>query len=257
MRKSLVVLADADNTLWDTDSIFASAQLELLAQVEAFAGANCSVGDRLGFVRRYDQALAARHHLYLKYPPHMLVASLAAGLHSHDPDSTATHVIAGRRDYSSLTDSATERVVADYMAALARVPNLLPSVREGLELARASGVQTYVITEGRADKQRKVISKHDLGELIEGVWELTKDKAQFERLRKRFGDGIVVVIGDQPDRDITPAHEAGCMTVLVPSKFRPEWHQADAWEAADLVARNYAEGVSWALTQAQVLSTQA
>ena len=77
MTSDLVLLADADNTLWDTDSVFAEAQLVLLDETERVTRTRCATDDRLAFVRAYDQALASRHHLHLKYPPQMLVAALA------------------------------------------------------------------------------------------------------------------------------------------------------------------------------------
>lgn len=246
--RELVVLADADNTLWDTDALFAGAQLRLLSHVEAFTGTRCPSEDRLGFVRNYDQALAARHHLHLKYPPQMLVAALAAALASTSPDVAASSIIAGRH-VPLLRPEDADTAVAAYLEALAKTPELLTGVSDGLQLANEVGLPIYVMTEGRADKQRRVIVAHNLVHAFSGVWELTKNKAQFERLRRRFDNASVVVIGDQPDRDIVPAHQAGCMAVLVPSRFRPKWHREDAWKTADLVAEDFLEAITWTVSK--------
>jgi hypothetical protein len=56
------VFVDADNTLWDTDAVFASAQLELLAGVEELVGIGSVATDPLAFIREIDQQLAERHH---------------------------------------------------------------------------------------------------------------------------------------------------------------------------------------------------
>ena len=48
------VFVDADNTLWDTDQVFADAQLGLLSAVETATGVACQVSDRLGYVRAID-----------------------------------------------------------------------------------------------------------------------------------------------------------------------------------------------------------
>ena len=75
-HRELVIVTDADNTLWDTDAVFRDAQLLLLSRVESAVGAPCPEADRLLFVRRYDQALAQNHHLHLRYPPQLLVRSV-------------------------------------------------------------------------------------------------------------------------------------------------------------------------------------
>src|SRR5438874_137351 len=74
-HSDIVILADADNTLWDTDAVFAEAQIKLLSVVEQLTGLSCRNSQRLRYVRSYDQALASRHHLHLRYPPQMLVTA--------------------------------------------------------------------------------------------------------------------------------------------------------------------------------------
>ena len=54
------VVVDADNTLWDTNAVYANAQLALLSAVEEHVGVNAA-GDRLTYLRNIDQALAQRH----------------------------------------------------------------------------------------------------------------------------------------------------------------------------------------------------
>jgi putative hydrolase of the HAD superfamily len=55
------------------------------------------------------------------------------------------------------------------------------------------------------------------------------------------------MIGDQLDRDILPAKEAGLITIYLPGGFRPKWSPlaggphpdyeiASFWEAVDIIA---------------------
>jgi len=67
------VFIDADNTLWDTDGVFADAQLALLKELEDHLGVQFPEPDRLAFVRAIDQGLAERHHEGLRYPPRFLI----------------------------------------------------------------------------------------------------------------------------------------------------------------------------------------
>jgi putative hydrolase of the HAD superfamily len=80
--------------------------------------------------------------------------------------------------------------------------------------------------------------------LVRGIAEATKNADQFARQRRRFAPRPVYVIGDQPDRDIAPAHEVGCRTVLVPSRFKPEWHK-DMACVADQVEATFDRAVQW------------
>jgi putative hydrolase of the HAD superfamily len=241
-----IVLTDADNTLWDTDSVFSSAQLGLLASVETMTSNRYPGDDRLEFVRRYDQALAAIHHAHLKYPPTLLVRALEMALGGAEP-ATAAAVVCRGGHASMLEQSAIDLAVEAYFSLLGSLPDLLPTVREGLELLRDAGIRPYVLTEGKIEKQKKILLHYSLNDLVSGIFEVAKDRAQFERLRLRFSPAEVVTIGDQIDRDIIPAKAAGCTTVLVPGRFRPYWHQEDQATEASLVASTFAEGVQWIL----------
>jgi putative hydrolase of the HAD superfamily len=243
-----VVLVDADNTLWDTDAVFREAQLLLLASVEEESGKTCPTLDRLAFVRSYDQALAQKHHLHLRYPAQLLVRSIEAGLTGAQPEPAARDAIAGRLLEGRLLDqTAVDAVVSEYTAALSRAPQLLPGVVEGVRLAKDAALHLYVMTEGRIEKQKRLLEFYGLQAFFEGVWELIKEQAQFDRVVARFAGYRVVVIGDQPDRDIVPAKAAGCVTILVPSRFKPYWHAADEYEAADHVATEFLDAMAWCI----------
>lgn len=244
-----VVLCDADNTLWDTDAVFAAAQERVLDWVELRIGKRCESEDRLGFVRRYDQAIATRHHLHLRYPPILLVRSLAEGLHGCAPESAAALVISGLHPSNSIVVSDAETIVTDYLDLLTAVPRLLPRVKEGLSLARESHLALFVLTEGRVEKQQRIIKTHHLSSYFEAVFEIPKNVASFERFRERFAATRVTIIGDQPDRDIEPARQAGLRAVLVPSRFRPSWNSVDSALQATYVANDFCAAIEWILKE--------
>lgn len=79
-RAQCVVFIDADNTLWDTNRVYADAQLSLLTDVERASGRRAKVDNRLGWLREIDQALAERHHAGLRYPPRLLAKAVALAL---------------------------------------------------------------------------------------------------------------------------------------------------------------------------------
>jgi len=243
-----VVLADADNTLWDTDAVFRNAQLLLLDRIEAVLGRTCADVTRLEFVRSYDQALAQAHHLHLRYPPQLLVRAIEAGLSGVSEHVAAQKAIAGdpAATNASLDDARVNSIVSEYLLALTQVPALLPGVPEGVRMASEAGLELYVMTEGRIEKQRRFLEVHGLQPFFKGVWEMTKERSQFDRVRTRFKDRRVMIIGDQPDRDILPAKAAGCTGILVPSRFKPSWH---ATGEPDYVAKDFLEAVRWCLKE--------
>lgn len=245
---STVALIDADNTLWDTDTVFRAAQLSLLAHVESQVGRTCPTTDRLAFVRTYDQALAQAHHLHLRYPPQLLVRALEAGFEEVPAETAAEGAIAGRLWRSQqVSGDALEAIVTEFIGALGKLPSLLPKVYEALTFAHGAGLTLYVITEGRVERQRKLVELHDLQGFFAGVWELTKNEQQFARLMTRFSGEQVIVVGDQYDRDIVPAKAAGCLTVFVPSNFVPSWNKSATHQEADLVATDLFQAMTWCI----------
>jgi len=249
--ESPVVLVDADNTLWDTDAVFREAQLLVLSRVEMAAGKTCAAVDRLGFVRSYDQALAEKHHLHLRYPAQLLIRSVEAGLAGITPEIASRDAIAGRPlSIIPLDQTVVDAILSDYMNALARTPQLLNGVAEGVRAAKTAGLRLFVMTEGRIEKQKRILELHGLLGSFEGVWEMTKERSQFDRMVSRFAGSRVIVVGDQLDRDIVPAKAAGCSTVLVPSRFVPAWQSTNTQGVADHIAADFIDAVKWCVETA-------
>lgn len=245
MDTTPIVLADADNTLWDTDAIFASAQVSLLTSVENATGKCFSGNDRLSFVREYDQAIAARHHLHFRYPRGMLARALRAGLECIPPSKAADDIVRGRSLGVELPFEVLDSLVVEFDHALRAEPILLPGVREGLEDAKEKGLATYVLTEGHVRRQNELVDHLALRELVNGVLEVTKNERQFIRLKTRFSPASIYVIGDQIDRDIAPALAAGCAAILVPSRFRPRSKDGNYAANPSHIASDFAHAISW------------
>ena len=90
-----IVFVDADNTLWDTNAVYAEAQLAMLTTVEQCVGRLLLVQDRLDWLRAIDQALAERHHAGLRYPPRLLAQATALALTGHKASTAARLAWAG------------------------------------------------------------------------------------------------------------------------------------------------------------------
>jgi hypothetical protein len=125
------IYTDADNTLWDTNSVYAEAQLGLLKRAEQMAGRRTPSSTPLEYLRQYDQGIAKQHHSHLRYPPSLLIRALVKGLQGEPWETAVEHVLT----HGSVPTEDEKCAVDTFQTDLARVPPLLPSVQEGLRVA--------------------------------------------------------------------------------------------------------------------------
>jgi putative hydrolase of the HAD superfamily len=241
LRMDTCIYTDADNTLWDTDAVFREAQLGLLGEVETQCERTTRRSDRLEFVREYDQAIAARHHARLRYPPALLMRALRAGISGTSPDDAAVRVVAE----GSVSTPAEQAALESYAKTLRSLPPILPTVREGLQRAQAADVPVYVVTEGPLDLARQRLASLQLDALTAGTLSAAKSRELYARLIQRSYPRRATMVGDQFDRDIQMARAAGMQTVLVQSRFRPAWTQDVSPEAADAIVDTFLQGIEW------------
>jgi putative hydrolase of the HAD superfamily len=87
------------------------------------------------------------------------------------------------------------------------------------------GIPIYVVTEGSEGSALSRLSHYGLLPMIVGVVETRKSPEAFTDIIARYRNGSAVAfsVGDQLDRDIVYAHQAGLRTVYFPGEFVPEW----------------------------------
>jgi putative hydrolase of the HAD superfamily len=235
------IFVDADNTLWDTDSVFANAQLELLGNVERASGRQAAAEDRLAFIRSVDQALAERHHAGLRYPPHLLARGIELVLeHGHAADDAARLAWRGRPDYA-LDQDDVERIEATYFQDIAKQPALRAGVADGLKKLHAAGHTLLVVSEGRKAKIETIAEQLGVLKCFDRVIEGIKSAVLYRRILRLAGmPKRAFMIGDQLDRDIIPAKAAGLETIYFPGGFRPRWSLNTSDTQADHVIETFA-----------------
>jgi putative hydrolase of the HAD superfamily len=218
-----IAFVDADNTLWDTDGVFASAQLSLLTAVEGSIGRS-TPGDRLTFVRSIDQALAERHHLGLRYPPRLLAIAVALALRGAQAGVAAKVAWAGGPASGGLEPALAKQFEREFIQCSRQLPDLLPGVRGGLNRLHDGGVLILIVTEGARERVAKTADAHGLTRFFDRIVEGPKSERLFQRVQKLGRVRVpAFMIGDQLRRDIQPAKAAGLVTIYVPSRFRPQW----------------------------------
>jgi putative hydrolase of the HAD superfamily len=217
------VFVDADNTLWDTDAVYADAQTRLLDRVENAIAVKADAEDRLAYVRAIDQAIAQTHHARLRYPPKLLVQALQMALTGTEPGRAARMALRGSEG-SGLSDHVVGAIEKNFFADIGRAPKLRLGVREGLAALRAAQCLVFVVTEGSRAKIQATAKRLELTELLDRIIEGSKRPELYRRvLRLTRTQEHAFMIGDQLDRDIAPAKEAGLITIYFPGGFRPHW----------------------------------
>lgn len=224
-----IVFVDADNTLWDTDGVFAKAQLALLESVEAIIGSAAPTTDRLAYVRELDQSLAERHHAGLRYPPRFLVKALALALTGASSEFAARLAWSGGQEGQRVPEDVAILVEDAFLSRLRIPPPLRPGVHHGLAGLHAIGCPVMILTEGNRQKVMSIAKGHGLTASFDRVIEGKKERRLFERILRLTGHpSQAFMVGDQLERDIRPAKEAGLRTVYFPGGFRPRWEPAEA-----------------------------
>ena len=221
-HKQVLLVTDADNTLWDTNSIYAEAQLCLLAGIEEVVGQACQTKERLAFVRQLDQGLALKHELHLRYPIAHLASAVERALLGY-PTEQAIETALRLEDASSVA----QRFDRHLDRFEERVRNCTPPLRQGVtNFFRQFDTSTLVLivaTETDSRRCTSVLQHHGLTRYVQDVVSGMKTPMFYGDLSARYPATIRFSVGDQLDRDIAPAKQAKFTTVYFPSEFIPLW----------------------------------
>lgn len=219
--KAFDIVVDADNTLWDTDALYADAQLWLISAVEDAIGVKSAVVDRLAFLRILDQTIAESHRAGLRYPTRLLVRGLESLLQDDDFAKALRAAYQSNPD-GGLSNEAVIELEKEFYRRLALQPSLRNGVAEGLNQLAGLGLRIVCLTENAKAKCAKNLHRSGLEKHFCRVLEARKDMRLFARLRTLTPNPICV-IGDQLSKDIVPARSAGLFTIYFPGNFRPKW----------------------------------
>ena len=235
------VFVDADNTLWDTDGVFATAQLNLLEGVERAIGEVSGQSDRLAFVRIVDQCIAERHHAGLRYPPRLLIDGLTAALRGEDLARASRLALTGSLKVR-LSDELSGNIEQAYFADLGQQPALRPGVEIGLRALEEAGCTVLIVSESAREKVERTAERLGLKGHFTRIIEGAKRPDLYARvLRLTNAPSPAFMVGDQLDRDIVPAKAAGLATIYFPGGFQPRWSPAVEKVGPDHIIASFAE----------------
>ena len=220
MRPRRLLVTDADNTLWETDGVYAAAQLDLLSKVERTYGISIKTDDRLKFVREFDQALAFQHPRGLRYPTALLVQTIISTVRTGDTE---------RSVFDAVRHEGTDPEAEDIANAfIQRVSCEVPSLRTGVATAiprlAECDIEIVVLTEGDLARCTRLLEQHGLTRYVSATISEDKTVESYIALRSRLGRADQpLMVGDQIDRDIELSKIAGYTAVYFPGGFNPAW----------------------------------
>lgn len=239
MKYQQLLVTDADNTLWETDEIYATAQLDLLNRVEECFGFSVHTEDRLRFVRDIDQGLASRHPKHLRYPAEYLVQAIFFAVQTGNIDHAVTESLRA----SGFTSNAASIANAFFQRVSNEIPRLRPGVARAVPRLVQDHVQIVVLTEGDLIRCERLLKLHGLFHHVASVLSEKKTVELYADLRGRFGSSKdPVMVGDQIDRDIELSRLAGYATVYFSGGFNPTWTR-NRQITADYVITNFEQVV--------------
>lgn len=227
LNVTMIVITDADNTLWDTDKLFADAQVGLLQDVRNSIGLPAvEYTSDLEFVREIDQAIAERQGR-LNYPPKLLVIEVASALKAG----------------TDLKGGVVDSIVSAYVSRIGKCPVLRRGVKNGIEeLSRLS--KLCVLTESSLSICRGRAHALGIDGNIEFIRSVVKSPDEFSKtaeLACANDEDLVVVVGDQLDRDIQFGREVGFTTIYFPGGFKPRWVPSESDASPDYTISSYDE----------------
>jgi putative hydrolase of the HAD superfamily len=255
--QGLLLVLDGDNTLWDTNSVFVTAQLGLLDVLHR-AGLCGAPTTEVAFVRRVDALLAARLQTF-EYDPRDLASVLVRHFTAEEVPRIETSIelaIAERRAPAEAA-ALVETAAAAFRTGLEAIPALFPTVAETLQGLRHrwppdGRLAIALFTEGERGRVERVIAAHR--DVLTGVFDdiifAPKDSRAFSDVRQRLLARLppamhaahrAIMVGDALTRDIGPANEAGYTTVYRPAAFRGNEQPRTEAERPTYVIGEFAE----------------
>lgn len=230
-----LLLLDADNTIWDTDSLFSTAQVSMLRQLRQYDFA-LSPDEDLVALRAIDRELSQRLGT-----PEYDFCLLARSLIEHSrglPIDQAIDAVADGREIALGADrQALEAAARAFYKVLSQPAKLFPGVLELLDFLKEQRqklpreLAVVLVSEGRRDRVLRTINYYRLnghGRYFDcilfgkkGIKLLTKAKIEGAKVLQALNPKIVVV-GDSIQADIKPGNLIGAITVYKPSCFLGE-----------------------------------
>lgn len=232
-----VIAFDADNTIWDTDSVFRNAQLSML-HVFAAGGFVASETSELTTLREIDKQIGkALGHFEYDF------RLLATALYDHyvQRNTVADSI---RRTLSRDPQEAHKNQLIDsayrgFLHSLSKIPTLygdtIPVLSYVKQLnSKGLPTVTLLVSEGDSDRIERILRRYRIRQrhLFDVIFIGTKSKATFRRVKEIGAECLskheplsnernnsFIMVGDNLERDIYFANQVGFTTIYKQSSY--------------------------------------
>lgn len=244
-----LVIFDGDNTLWDTNEVFANAQRRMLEGLRV-AGFQADPDRDFRLLRELDDILIAhfRTHRYEpRYLAYALIRHARAGADALD-EAALAGFDAESEELKRIAIELGERLKEDVQA----IPRMFPGTTEALNAIRLKGSNVLVLYSDASPRRLDAISSHynmpalfDLvvqGDKSDDGWARVLESGRRE-IFERFGEVEcrVYVVGDLLTYDIRPANRLGAVTIYKPGGYRGTEIPRDSAERPAFTVQSLAE----------------
>jgi FMN phosphatase YigB (HAD superfamily) len=253
MKNRNIAIFDGDNTLWDTNEVFTSAQKEIL-QGLARVGIPADPNRDFDLLRRMDDLLV-KHFGNHEYDNSHLALCLLRHYRGERIDEVEQVArIVGVAESADV--QLAQELGAGFLRALARVPELLPDVADSLSEIYQAGLTLMVLySEGQKNRLTKIVDTYQMSKVFHHIvlgdksnddWAKVKDAALRlfnERYPNHNGQPQLYVIGDRLERDIRPGNLIGAKTLYKPGGYKRRETPKDKYDEPTIVVQSMREVV--------------
>lgn len=231
-----ILVFDADNTLWDTDSIFRLAQLSLLEKLAKY-NLVTEPESRLDILRKLDRKLFNEMGRFEYNFKVLALALIYYCYHSFSVDNSVYQAIADiKEDKNSEFNAAINDAYNAFQEGLKKIPKLYPDTEDTLQSfsplrSKKNVLVTILLSEGEPRRLKRILKDQKICSNLfdEIVVKKEKNREIFENA-KRMGlkyftnkremeNTLLIAVGDSLKRDIKFGNQAGFITVYKPSPF--------------------------------------
>jgi len=256
---AVIVIVDGDNTLWDTNAVFETAQLNMLRNLNR---GDLNIDPKAEFprLREFDEILV-KHYNKHEYDFSVLAFSLYLffkGLKRDEAIRRAYEAFEKKLGIEAM-DFAI-KLGNQFKKELRKFPSLFKDVKETLETLKQHECVIILSSEGDKKRVRRIVRYYSIERYFDHILNGRKSVEQFEKARKigiqkwrirhPYDKKIpkIIVIGDLLDRDIRFSNLMGAITVYKPGGFKgrqiprnetekPKYEIKEMHEVIDLLLR--------------------
>jgi len=231
-----VLIFDADNTLWDSNTIFVSAQMALLKQLTK-VGLITKPDSEYNLLRTLDREFINKTGNF-EYDFKYLALALVYYYSNSITTTEAVQFAISQNGYYDHQQAITvEESHHAYLEALKVIPSLYPETEAVLRSINALKLSGYpvvraICSEGNPIRLEKTLQAHQIREqkYFDEIIMSRKSKESLQRakevalthLPEQASDALIIMIGDSLQRDIKPSNQLGFITIYKPAAFLGE-----------------------------------